>query len=243
MRASMRMTALCLFAMVLGCFPSPTRNRVVAPVTFNQYQAPGFNWSSVRRVLILPLCNESNDPRVSDDIRDVLGVELQIRSSFEVVLAPIDKPPEWSNRVRFSGQFDEAELVELAQQYRADAVLCGAVSHYHAYPPPRVGLSLRLISTAEGIVIASIDGQWDARNGSVAEEACAFYGRSDSESLSNAGPDGILLSPRLFQKYVCANVSYVLAGPGAVPVAAVPVQPVAVQPHDPPIVLPPHHSK
>jgi hypothetical protein len=191
-------------------------------VPFSQFHAWDFDWFSVRRVVIVPLWNESPDPTAAQAIVEALCAELQSIGRFEVLVAPIEVPSEWSRRVRVSGHFDEMELFELAQSFHADAVLCGAVTHYHPYAPPRVGLSLRLISTAESVVIASVDGLWDARDLAVAEEARAYYGHTMTMNHVISGQDVILTSPQLFQKYVCAQAARVMCGGGAssAPIAA-----------------------
>jgi hypothetical protein len=181
-----------------------------APAPFSQYRCGDFNWPAIRRVVIVPLWNESSEPTASRQIAEVLCAELQTLGHFEVLIACLECPPEWSRGVRVSGRFDEIQLVELANEYHADAVLCGAVTHYHAYAPPRIGLSLRMISTAEGIVIASLDGLWDARDRIVADEARSYYGHTVTLSQASASPDVILGSPRLFQKYVCAHASWMM---------------------------------
>ena len=61
------------------------------------------------------------------------------------------------------GQFDELELLRVAREYDAQAILFGKVTQYYPYTPPKIGLSLIMISPAEGVAIASADGLWDAR--------------------------------------------------------------------------------
>jgi hypothetical protein len=212
-----------------GC--SQTKpGRVVGPVPISQYHAGDFHWSSVRRVVILPLWNESPDPTAAQAIREALAAELQSIGRFEVLLAPSETPPEWSRSVRLSGRFDEMELVELAQAFHADTVLCGAVTYYDAYAPPRIGLSLRLISSAESIVIASVDGLWDARDLAVADEARSYYAQTMTMSQATAGQDAILTSPRLFQKYVCAQVSRVMCCAGGISAPVTEILPASKEP-------------
>src|SRR5262245_61184408 len=127
---SRRLIAISILLMILfqavGCSQMRPHNPVI-PAPFSHYRAGEFSWASVRRMLILPLWNESTEPRVAEEIREVLCAELQSMGLFEVVCAPFETPPGCSKGVRVSGRFDELELIELAQTFHADTVLCGSV--------------------------------------------------------------------------------------------------------------------
>jgi hypothetical protein len=101
----------------------------------------------------------------------------------------------------------------LAAEYQVDAVLFGTITHYHPYAPPRIGLSLRLISPADAAVIASIDGLWDAREKLVAEQARAFHAHIHHGERSLMGGDLVLESPHLFQRFVSHEAVNALIGP------------------------------
>ena len=191
---------ILLLAMIAGCAQICHRSAPRPP--FSQYHAAQFDWNSIRRVLIMPLANESAEPRASEEMRHALAAELQSMGRFEAVVAPAGEPLTCSEAVRVNGRFDEAAMLELAIQHQADAILCGAVTQHRSYAPPRIGLSLRLVSTAEATVIASIDGVWDAGGEAVAEQARCYHDRNATESPSLLGSEVILASPHLYQRFV-----------------------------------------
>jgi hypothetical protein len=174
---------------------------------FAQYRAAGFDASSIRRVLVMPLTNESPYPLAADELRTALVAELQQGGRLDVIVSPPHTPEIASAAVRLQGQFDENTLVSLGNAFQADAVLCGAVTHYHPYTPPRVGLSLRLISTAESVVVASIDGVWDARDADVTTAARTYYAAEIADERNVACCDAVLRSPRLYHKFVSSDVA------------------------------------
>src|SRR6266849_3413260 len=189
---------------------------------FTTYQARGFALASVSRVLILPLANESPFPHVAEEIRSALAAELQTCGAFEVVVAPHHLELPVTPAVHVDGRFSEEAMLELAHAFRVDGVLLGSVTHYHPYSPPRIGLTLQLISPGLAMVVASVDGLWDARDRVLADQARTYYRQSFNPLLALAEgdlppPEGdlALSSPQLYQRFVCHQVTQALTRPAA----------------------------
>lgn len=183
----------------------------------HQYQAPGFNWSSVRRILLVPLVNESTYPQAILEIQESLAARMQCGGRFEVVLATPDSHPACFDALRSDGHFDEVELIDLAMDYNVDAVLFGAITQYVPYTPPRVGLSLRLISPANGSLIASVDGLWDSRERAVADQARCYASLTLTEGPTLAGSDIAIDSPAVFRRFACHYAVEALVNPVQTP--------------------------
>lgn len=188
-------------ATVAGC-AQVCHREAPRPPTLSHYRAAQFDWNSIRRVLIMPLGNESAEPRAAEEIRSALAAELQSMGRFETVAAPLEADLACSEAIRGGGRFDEAEMLQIAIRHQADAILCGAVTQHRSYALPRIGLSLRLVSTAEATVIASIDGLWDAGDEAVADQARRYQDRNATETQSLLESEVILVSPHLYQRFV-----------------------------------------
>ena len=109
-----------------------------------------------------------------------------------------------------SGQFNELEILRVAREYQADAVLFANVTQYHPYTPPRIGLSLILLSPTEGIAIASASGVWDAREKSTSMLAHSYFKQTQEYPRSLFGTDRVTLSPDVFRRFVCQQVAMAL---------------------------------
>jgi hypothetical protein len=181
------------------------------PLPFAVYHAPSFDVNSLQRVLLMPLANESPFPCAADEIRAALAAELQCIGQFEVVVAPPTPEVCQAKLVHVRGRFDEAAMAHLARTFKADAILVGAVTQYHPYPPPYLGLTVHLVSPTSAVVVASVDGLWDGRDKKLAKEARVYY-RQGSHPLLQPGQesDVALASPRLFQRFVCNCVAHAL---------------------------------
>jgi nucleotide-binding universal stress UspA family protein len=188
----------------------------VSPVApFQQYIDPRADWSAIQRVVLLPLSNHTAYPRIAEELQSSLAAELQRAGRFDMVVATREDPGARSRDIFSSGQFDEIELLRIAREYQAQAVLVGHVTQYHPYHLPRIGLSLLMIYPAEGIAIASSEGMWDAREAETAAQAKQQYGSSLHWPHSVIGADRVLESPDLFQRFVSQQIASALVPPNA----------------------------
>ncbi len=209
--------ALVVLLTGAGCF---LFQRPLPPPLAAAYHAPGLDFNSFCRILLVPLANESPFPCAGEEIRAALAAELQCVGRFEIVAPP--PCPELCpfQAVHAHGRFDEAVCIEVAHLYKVDAILAGAVTQYRPYPPPHIGLSLQLIRPAEGIVVASVDGLWDARSKELASAARAYTSQIAHLFQLPLEDDIALASPQLFQRFVCHQVVEALLEQAPPPAAA-----------------------
>ena len=186
--------------LVVGCQHTPP---YVEP-TFSYYHAPGLDWCRVNRVLLLPLDNESTFNQVPEQVRRALAAEMQQAGRFEVVPAPPDVWAELSGQIRCNGRFNEAVMIELARCTRSDLIVLGTVTQYSPYRLPRLGVVLQVISPADGVVVASVDGLWDGTHQDIAGRARAYYREGARGGRAAPFPETLALeSPEYFQRFVC----------------------------------------
>lgn len=212
---NIRRTAACLVlqtaALLIGCAHEKQVASVPTIAPFQQYVAPNIDWSTVKRVVLMPLANQTAYPKAAEEMQTNLAAELQRAGRFDIVVATHEDAAARARDVFSRGQFDELELLRVAREYQADAVLFGQMTQYHPYNPPRLGLSLLMISPGEGIVIASSDGLWDARETGTAALAKEVYSQSLSFPQSIVGSERVLDSPEMFQRFVSQQVATALS--------------------------------
>ena len=180
---------------------------VSEPAPYQQFVAPNFDWSTVKRVVLMPMANQTAYAHVSSELQANLAAELQRAGRFDVVVATQEDAGAKAREIFSRGMFDELELLRIAREYDAQAVLFGKVTQYHPYAPPRVGLSLIMISPAEGVAIASADGLWDAREMTTARQAQAYLQHKLSWRQGLLGIDRVLESPDVYQRFVCQQIA------------------------------------
>ncbi len=227
MRHVLKTSALALalaFALFLvGCKHEP--QRIVPPPgcdpTYSQFHNDTFRWANVSRVLVLPLCNESEYTRADVEIGRALRAELQQLGRFEVIAAESCDTCDLCVEIHTGGRFDEAAMLRIGKIYHADIVLHGTITEYSPYPRPRVGIVLQAVAPAEAKVVASVDGLWDANNLPIAKRAQNYYLQRKKElgpyhEANWIWPDDghadelALLSPALYHRWVCSELAAIL---------------------------------
>lgn len=208
------LTILCAALLLPGCIRK--RNALYDSSTprysrYNQYTADDFDWTTIQRVLVMPFGNRSSYPQVPEQIRTALAAELQQAGRFEIVVAPLDVEATSSKEVLSTGRFDELEALRISRRYQAQAILYGVVTQYHPYSPPRIGVSLLMVSPAEAVVVASVDGLFDSREQSTVDAAADYYDRTQSFPLSLLGSDRVTESPDVFRRFVSHEIAKSLA--------------------------------
>ncbi len=219
-------------ALTSGCMhpekkvSAPVVNHVVAP--FQQFTAKNFDWSSIQRIVLMPFANQTTYPRIGDELLTNLATELQRSGRFDVVVATSDDPGARAQDVFTTGQFNEMEILRVARAYQADAVMFANVTQYHPYVPPRIGLSVLLVSPAEGIAIAATTGLWDARETNTSIQAQANFKQTQNWPRSLLGSERVVDSPDVFQRFVCQQIATSMqsstSGNGMTSIATMPME-------------------
>jgi hypothetical protein len=216
-----------------------------APPTFSQYHLNGFAWEGVNRVVVLAFLNESQYTRAGDEVRAAFTSEFQRLGRFEVVAAPANDNAPLAAQIHRSGEFDEAEMLDLARATRADVVIHCVVTQYSPYPRPRLGVIFQAVGPKQAKVVASVDGLWDTTDKRISDRLRAFYRQRPRERppwIRNFVPatddafagELALDSPALFQRFVCHEASLALLGlpiPGIVCAEPQPVMGNGPQPN------------
>ena len=190
------------------------------PAPHQQYFASNIDWRSVQRVALMPFANDTSPmanqtayPRVVFEMQTNLAAELQRAGRFDVVVVDTDDAGLNSRDVFATGEFNELEVLRVARQHLVDAIIFVKVTQYQPYPPPRLGLSLLMVSPAEGMVIASVNGLWDARESNIAAHAQAYMKQTQNWPRSLFGAERVMESPDVYQRYVSQQVALALYPP------------------------------
>lgn len=193
---------------------------VQVPAPHHQFFASNIDWRSVQRVALMPVANETiasaNQtayPRITFEMQSNLAAELQRAGRFDVVVVDKDDTGLNSRDVFATGEFNELEVLRVARQHQVDAIIFVQITQYHPYPPPRIGVSLLMVSPSEGMVIASVNGLWDARETNIAAHAQAYMKQTQNWSRSLFGAERVLESPDVYQRYVSQQVALALYPP------------------------------
>ncbi|HKE01394.1 MAG TPA: hypothetical protein VKE69_10325 [Planctomycetota bacterium] len=177
----MRRLVLAAFALALAACEAPP----APPRPVPSYKAPEFQTADYRRIVLVPFDDEAGAREQTDAIARVFGRELEKATSIEVVplghaarveLAPRESP-------RRLGTYRVDAVLDIAARYGADAVLFGTVTAYRPYSPQILGLRAELVSATSGLVVWSVEAQFDLSDPTTLSSLALPPGTSDWDSV------------------------------------------------------------
>ncbi len=195
-----RVSAIALAAGLLaGCGPEPASR-------LGYYVAPRRDLVALRRVVLLPLANETDEPGAELGLSEELFRAVQGSRLFHVRAAPADGPVAAALPAAGSGPFTLQDLARFRRALGADAVLAGALTRWQPYPRMQTGLTLRLVDLRDGRVLWAVDHVWDATDEGTQRRIRRFFERIMGTGTDPFGWELGTVSPRAFQKFVAHEV-------------------------------------
>lgn len=212
--------AIWLVLAVVGC--RHTFRGSPVPSAMTAHCAPNFSAMPPRRVILLPVDNQTPYPAAAARFQSLLASELRSARLFELVtLDPCDPQVAPADCYVRDGRFPESLLALLRERYHVDGALFASLKELYPYWPPRFSAALWLADTRSGEVIASVDGAWDARDSHISYQARQYFqSLSLRESLTD--DDLVLQSPELMGKFVAHELVSSLARCGGLCATGVP---------------------
>lgn len=201
---------LLLWPLVTGCVMldvTPAREDVVPYQTARKAAAP------FRRVLLAPLRREDGADAAELKIRRALADAVVKQRVFEIV--PVSRRELVDievERSRTMGTFSTEDLLALNRRFGVDGVLTGTLTRFEAYPEMTVGLRLHLIDCRTGRVAWGTDNLLSASDPRVRRDAHNFYDLGYHDPADSLDEENkVLISPRVFSRYVAHRVVETLA--------------------------------
>jgi hypothetical protein len=180
------------------------------------YRDVSLDSGAIRRVLVLPLADESGtgSPRhvVDTGLRDEI-VKLR---RFDIVQPDAaDASSKPSEGPKKTGRVDVATIIELGRRYGVDAVLFGSLDHYRPYAPPLLGISASLIDVQTGLIIWEIRDFLDASDRATEVAMKEFFAVELAKDQTVMDEELLAVSPLWFAKFAARRVARTLLTPTA----------------------------
>jgi len=234
--------------LVVGCKSLRLSDAVYGPsyTPQNVHRSSERLASEVRRVAVLPVTCDStqSDGEAGRDLLEmVLGEELGKTRKCELLKISPDQLRQCTGRLAWTGEerLPANFFKALRDEFGCDAVLFCRVTQFHAYPPLRLGLSLKLVQvqslkskvqspapappdqtldfgleTLDSLVVWAVDEVFDAGEPSVVNGARRYQQGRERLPASLADSCVILNSPRGFSRYAASTLLATLPDPSSV---------------------------
>jgi hypothetical protein len=171
---------------------------------------------SLRRLLVLPLVDESSQGSPVDVVNQALRDEMIKLRRFDVIQPnPADATSKPQVGPKKTGRVAISVLIELGRRYGVDAVLFGTIDHYRPYAPPALGVSASLVDVETGKIVWEVRDFVDAADRTAEVAMDEFFLAEAAQDQGVTGADLMRHSPAWFARFATRRVTRTLLPPPA----------------------------
>ncbi|MFH1882385.1 MAG: hypothetical protein ABIL62_06725 [Planctomycetota bacterium] len=197
---------LLLAALLSGCI---TYYKASAPADY-YYLNPNKSLTTIGRVAIVELDNNSSYPKASTDVTEKLYQALQKKQIFGLTVVRQNDPSWRSLQLDLGSKYTLDQLSAIHETLKCDAVLLGTITEFRPYPHMTIGLRLKLIDLRDGQLLWAIEQVWDSAD-KTTEYRIRDYFRSQKRSgYAPLHEQLAAVSPIEFIKFVSYEVAETL---------------------------------
>lgn len=179
--------------LLLGAMLALTGCEVYEPyeTPLSYYIAPDKDISSLGRIALVELGNETPIPEISVNMSEALFQEFRKKQMFGLTFVPEDDLAWRSMQLQQDAAYSLQQLMEMRKTLKCDAVMIGTITSYKPYPHMAVGLQLRLIDLTDGELLWALEQVWDTTDKTTGHRMRKYYGDwvVGTEKLSVIGPE------------------------------------------------------
>ena len=197
---------LLLPLLVAGC----GMERICEPVPACYYINPHKDLTTVGRVALIELTNDSTYPQISVDVTESLFEAIQKKQTFGLTLIRQDDPLWRCLPFETNAAYTFEELSALRNTLKSDAILFGSVTGYRPYPHMLIGLRLKLIDLSDGQLLWAIEQVWDTTDKTTENNIKSFYDHNILPGCDSLDEKLGTISSLKFIKFVTCEVAETL---------------------------------
>jgi hypothetical protein len=174
------------------------------------YLNPHKTLSTLGRVAIVELDNESSYAQISTDVTDMLFQALQKKQVFGLSIVRRNDPSWRSLQLEGDSTYDLNQILTIRETLKCDGVLFGTVTEFRPYPHMAIGLRLKLLDLKDGQLVWALEQVWDGADKTTETRAKSYF-KSEKAMGYAPSPESLLtVSPLEFVKFVSYEVAQTL---------------------------------
>jgi hypothetical protein len=194
------------FCFTLGC-DGP---RAAKPAADFYYLNTHKKLTTIGRVAIVELENDSSYPDISADITGSLFRALQKRQIFGLTIVRRDDPSWRSLRLDGESTYNLDQIRAIRETLKCDGVLLGTVTEYRPYPHMAMGLRLKLLDMRDGQLLWAIEQVWDSSDKTTKARTKSYFKAEKGSGFEPLNEQLAAVSPIEFLKFVSYEVAETL---------------------------------
>ena len=199
------MLPLTLF-FVCGCGSQKT----AAPAADYYYLNPHKKLTTIGRVAIVELENDSSYPQISADITGSLFRALQKRQVFGLTIIRQDDLSWRSLQLDGDSTYSLNQIMAIRETLKCNGVLLGTVTEFRPYPHMAVGLRLKLLDMRDGQLLWALEQVWDSADRTTKQRTRDYFKAEKGSGFEPLNEQLAAISPIEFLKFVSYEVGSTL---------------------------------
>ena len=133
-----------------------------APAADYYYINPNKSLSTVGRVAIVELNNNSSYPEISSNVTEKMYQALQKKQIFGLTVVRQDDSLWRSLQLDLESKYTLDQIITIRETLKCDAVLLGTITEFRPYPHMIIGLRLKLLDLRDGQLLWALEQVWDS---------------------------------------------------------------------------------
>jgi hypothetical protein len=174
------------------------------------YLNPSKTLTSVGRVAIVELDNDSSYPQVSTDVTTALFQALQKKQVFGLTIIHRNDPSWRGLQMDASSTYDRDQMRTIRETLKCDGLLLGTITEFRPYPHMGVGLRVRLLDLRDGQLLWGLEQVWDSADKSTGKRIKDYYKSEKRPAFAPLHEQLATVSPLEFIKFVSFEVAETL---------------------------------
>jgi len=187
------------------------------PTAGHYYLNPDKDLSSVGKVALLELDNNSSYPQMAPDVTEALFQALQKRQIFSVTIVRRNDAARRSLQLNSSCPYTFQQLSDIRRTFKCNAVLAGTITEFQPYPHMVIGLRLKLVDLKDGQLLWALEQVWDTADKTTEYRTKDYFRRQVRSDSTPLREHLTAVSPIKFIKFVAHDVSETLRDGSAKP--------------------------
>jgi hypothetical protein len=181
--------------------------RAPVPAADYYYLNPDADMSSVGKVVLVQLKNNSVYPQISMDVTRALFEEVQKKQLFSLRVVP-ENDPDWrSLGLDIDSISEPTQLFLAAKTLRCDAIMVGDITEYIPYPHMVLGLRLKMIRCIDGQLLWAFEQVWDTADKKTEYRIKKYLSHQTRTGSETLGEQLVTVSSIKFVKFIAYEVA------------------------------------
>ncbi len=177
------------------------------PKTNYSYMNPNMDITTIGRVAVVELKNNSKYPQASSNITEALFQALQKKQLFGPTIISQNDPAWRSLQLEADSTYTLEQTSSIRELLKCDGILIGTITEYRPYPHTAVGLRLKIVDLRSGKLLWALEQIWDITDNQTEHRIRRYYKSRKNMDYPLLNEHLVSVSPMEFIRFVCSEVA------------------------------------